>query len=408
MERPLPLLRPEGRAFTIFLGLLATLPMLSIDISTPTLPLLPAALGTTVTTAGLTISLFMVGFAGGQLIAGPRSDRAGRRPVLLLALGLYVVAGLGCTLAVSGPMLVTTRLLQGLGAGACAVLSLAIVQDLFQGEVARIKRSYVVIVVAVTPILAPAFGSFLTELAGWRSVHAVLVLGGCVLALTTWAAFEESRAADAALARRGFGHLLKDGPFLGIALTNALSYAAIFAYIAGSPLVILSVWQYPAMVFPAVFAATAIALSCGAWVSGRMAHRGVSAAILVRLSLLAQTIAGILLAAGVITDLVPRAALLIPLLIVLFTRGVIAPNLQHLAIERGGDQAGVASAGLGVSQLLAGAAASALAACLLPSFGAGAVGTPIAALACAALLSWIWAAWIVRQREKPNPLSVTD
>lgn len=407
MERPLPLLRPEGRAFTVFLGLLATLPMLSIDISTPTLPLLPAALGTTVTTAGLTISLFMVGFAGGQLIAGPRSDRAGRRPVLLLALGLYVVAGLGCTLAVSGPMLVTTRLLQGLGAGACAVLSLAIVQDLFQGEVARIKRSYVVIVVAVTPILAPAFGSFLTELAGWRSVHAVLVLGGCVLALTTWAGFEESRAADAALARRGFGHLLKDGPFLRIALTNALSYAAIFAYITGSPLVILSVWQYPAMVFPAVFAATAIALSCGAWVSGRMAHRGVSAAILVRLSLLAQTIAGNLLAAGVITDLVPRAALLIPLLIVLFTRGVIAPNLQHLAIERGGDQAGVASAGLGVSQLLAGAAASALAACLLPSFGAGAVGTPIAVLACAALLSWIWAAWIARQREKPS-LSVID
>ena len=293
MERPLPLLRPEGRAFTVFLGLLATLPMLSIDISTPTLPLLPAALGTTVTTAGLTISLFMVGFAGGQLIAGPRSDRAGRRPVLLLALGLYIVAGLGCTLAVSGPLLVTTRLLQGLGAGACAVLSLAIVQDLFQGEVARIKRSYVVIVVAVTPILAPAFGSFLTELAGWRSVHAVLVLGGCVLALITWAGFEESRPADAALARRGFGHLLKDGPFLGIALTNALSYAAIFAYITGSPLVILSVWQYPAMVFPAVFAATAIALSCGAWVSGRMAHRGVSAAILVRLSLLAQTTAGV-------------------------------------------------------------------------------------------------------------------
>lgn len=396
MDGSLPLLRPEGRPFTLFLGMLAALPMLSIDISTPTLPLLPQALGTTVTTAGLTISLFMVGFAAGQLVAGPRSDRAGRRPILLLALGLYTVAGLACTLAVSGTMLVTTRMVQGLGAGACAVLSLAIVQDLFQGEDARVKRSYIAIVVGVTPILAPAFGSFLTELAGWRSVHAVLVLGGTALTFIAWVGFTESRPANAALALRGFGHVLRDGTFLGIALTNALSYAAIFAYITGSPLVILGVWQFPPLVFPAVFAATAIALTCGAWISGWMARRRVPAALLIRLSLFLQTSAAILLAIGIVTGLVPRAALLFPLLIVLFARGVIAPNLQHLAIERGGDQAGAASAAFGVSQLLAGAAASAVVSCLLPSFGAGAVGTPIAILASAALLSWLWAACTAR------------
>lgn len=408
MDRALSRLRPEGRAFTLFLGMLAALPMLSIDISTPTLPLLPQALGATVTTAGLTISLFMVGFAAGQLVAGPRSDRAGRRPTLLLALGLYTAAGLACTLAVSGPMLVTTRLLQGLGAGACAVLSLAIVQDLFQGEAARIKRSYVAIVVGVTPILAPAIGSFLTELVGWRSVHAVLVLGGIALTLIAWVGFTESRQANAALAGRGFGYLLKDGPFLGIVLTNALSYAAIFAYITGSPLVILGVWRFPPFVFPMVFAATAIALTGGAWVSSWMARLGVPAGLLVRLSLFAQTVAGILLAAGIVTGLVPRAALLLPLVMVLFARGVIAPNLQHLAIERGGEQAGAASAGLGVLQLLAGAAASAVVAYLLPPFGAAAVGIPVAVLASAALLSWLWAAWITRQQQGVDPVSVVD
>lgn len=376
--------------------------MFSIDISTPTLPLLPGALGTTVTTAGLTISLFTAGFAAGQLIAGPRSDRAGRRPILLLALGLYTLAGVACTLAASGPMLVTTRLLQGFGAGACAVLSLAIVQDLFQGEGGRLKRSYIAIVVAVTPILAPAFGSFLTEFAGWRSVHAILVLGGAALTFIVWFGFTESRPANATLALRGLRHVLKDGSFLGIAVTNALSYAAVFAYITGSPLVILGVWQFPPLVFPAVFAATAIALTGGAWVSGWMAHRRVPAATLIRLSLLMQTSAGILLAAGIVTTLVPRATLLLPLLMVLFARGVIAPNLQHLAIERGGDQAGAASAGLGVSQLLAGAAASAGVAYLLPPFGAGAVGTPIAMLASAALLSWLAVAWVVRQRRGSN------
>jgi len=252
-------------------------------------------------------------------------------------------------------------------------------------------------VVGVTPILAPALGSFLAEFAGWRSVHAVLVLGGFVLTLIAGGGFSESRPANAMAGLRGFRDVLKDGLFVGIALTNALSYAAIFAYITGSPLVILGVWQFPPMVFPAVFAAGAIALTGGAWVSSWMARRRVPATTLIRLSLLVQTSAGILLAAGIITTVVPRAALLLPLLMVLFARGVIAPNLQHLAIERGGDQAGAASAALGVSQLLAGAAASAGVAYLLPPFGAGAVGTPIAVLAGAALLSWLWAAWVARQ-----------
>ena len=400
-DMPLSWLRPDGRAFTVFLGLLAALPTLSIDLSAPTLPVLPGALHTTVTMAGLTISLFMAGFAAGQLVAGPRSDRVGRRPVLLAAVGLYTVTALACTLATSGAMLVATRLVQGIGAGACAVISFAVVQDLFTGEAARIKRAYVAVMVAVMPILAPAIGSVLTAFAGWRSVHAVLVAGGVVLGLVAWSGFGESRPARRGGEPAGIGSVLRDGPFVAVALSNALSYAAIFTYIAGSPLVIVGVWRLPPFVFPAVFAATAISLTGGALTSSRLARLGMPAGAVVRVSLLVQVVAGIALAICNETRL-SHAVLLAPLLAVLFARGVIAPNLQHLAIERGNDQAGVASAALGVSQLFAGAVASGVVAWILPALGARAIALPLALLASAALLSWVWADWLGNRKNEAN------
>ena len=385
---------PESFAFTFLLGLFAALPALSIDISAPTLVLLPKALDTSTTVAGLTLSFFMIGFASGQLSGGRLSDRSGRRPVLLAGLCCYTLASVACTVSLSGLALVISRFVQGIGAGACSVLSFAMVQDLFEGDAARAKRSYVTVVFGAVPMLAPALGSLLSGFAGWRSVHGILAIAGGSLAVVTWLGVAESRCADLELfapaAAGGVVRLRDDPGFIGLTLANALSYGGVFAYIAGSPVVIIGQMGLSSAVFSAVFACTAAALTLGAWTSGRLSRRGFGAARLLGLALGTAVAATLTLAMAGVAGITSGAILLPPLLVALFTRGISAPNLQHLAIERRREQAGMASAAVGVTQLLSGALASAAVAVFLPDLRLGAVAIPMALFAAAALLVWRW------------------
>jgi DHA1 family bicyclomycin/chloramphenicol resistance-like MFS transporter len=382
---------PESFLFTILLGLFAALPALSIDISSPTLQLLPQALNTTTMMAGLSLSLFMVGFALGQFCGGPVSDRCGRRPVLVAGLASYTIASLACALALSGIALVIFRCLQGMAAGACSVLSFAIVQDLFVGEAARTKRSYVTVVFAAVPMAAPAIGSLLLAGFGsWRAIYAVLALCGGVLLCVIWAWVPESRRQRPGILVPSVPsvQLWRDRTFIGITVTNALSYGAIFAYIAGAPVVIIGQLGFSPAVFSAVFASTAVALTVGAWTSGRLGRRQLRAQALLGPSLALAAVAAVGLEAAIMAH-VPWPVALLPLLLaVMFARGMTAPNLQHLAIERRREGAGAASAALGVSQLVAGALSSAAVAALLPAFGPGAIAIPMALLAILAMLSW--------------------
>lgn len=374
--------------------MLAALPALSIDISAPTLPLLQSALETSGIVAGLTLSLFMAGFAFGQAVGGSSSDRSGRRPVLQAGLVCYTIAGIACALSPSGLVLVISRFVQGLGAGACSVLSFAIVQDLFEGDAARTKRSYVTVIFGVVPMLAPALGSLLSDLVGWRAIHGILALVGGSLLAVTWRGVAESRRTKSTVSASsnagGAIRLRDDFRFVGLTLANALSYGGIFAYIAGSPIIIIGQMRLSSTVFAGLFACTAAALTAGAWTSGLLSRRGVGGAAILGPSLGVAAAATLLLATACLAG-VCSGTILVPLLLVaLFTRGVIAPNLQHLAIERRQEQAGAASAAVGVSQLLSGALASAAVAVFVPDFGASAVAIPMALLATSALALWPW------------------
>ncbi len=379
--------------FTIVLGVFAGLPALSIDLSAPTLTILPTALDTTGFVAGLTLSLFMVGFAVGQFFGGRLSDRFGRRIVLLSALTFYVFAGMCCVFATSGPILVASRLVQGVGAGACAVQAMAIVQDVFRGEAARRKQSYVTVVISIVPMLAPAVGAFMVQAFGWRSVHAVLAVAGVLLLLLVALTIEESRPLESRSSLRGYGFkagldMLAESWFLRIAVTNALSYGAIFAYIAGAPVVVMQRFGYSSSAYAILFATTALSLTAGAYSNAGLGRR-VSGDQLVMPALALQSVATIILVLADHGSMVFRLALAIPgLMLCCFGRGVASPNLVHLGVSGHRENAGLAAAMIGLSQLLVGAAASVLVAALLPRFGLAAVAMPMAILASAAALFW--------------------
>ena len=332
---------PRSFAFTVLLGLFAALPALSVDMSAPTLALLPAALGTTPDTR----RAYLVSFHGRFRVGTSRRRRAVRRTTdddrsCWAAWPASRRPAPPARWPHPGTMLIICRLIQGFGAGSCAVIAFAMVQDLFEGDAARAKRSYVTVIFVAVPMLAPALGSVLMNLFGWRSVFGVLAIGGRGTARRHlgWRRERASRLATTAPVstshRSGQRTAVAGLPVRSHLLANALSYGAIFAYIAGSPVVIIGQMGRSSAVFAAVFACTAAALAAGAWTSGRLSRRGVDVKALLDPSLLAAAAATFALAAVSLSGITSGAVLIPLLLAVLYARGIIAPNLQHLAIER--------------------------------------------------------------------------
>jgi hypothetical protein len=137
---------PASMAFTLLMSFLSALPSFAIDMSLPAITETAASLRVAPAQAGLMMSLFMVGFAVAPLFYGPASDRYGRKPIVVFACMLFVIAGIGCALAQSLPTLLMWRVVQGAGAGASMTIALAIIRDLFEGQAARTKLFYVTII----------------------------------------------------------------------------------------------------------------------------------------------------------------------------------------------------------------------------------------------------------------------
>ncbi len=389
--------RPDTFGFTLLLGLLAALPALSIDISQPTLLSLQAEFLASPRTIGLTLTLFMIGFAAGQFGAGPLSDHYGRRPVLLTALACYSLTALGCALAGTAEALLALRLLQGAAAGGCAVLAFAMIRDLFVGDAARAKRSYVTIVFGLAPMLAPSVGAWMLDQWGWRPIYLALCVSGLLLLAVVMTGVAESRLAPSTTSlrprlRSAYLRVLSDRRFSALCAMNALSYGAVFAYIAGSPQVLMHHFGLSPGGYGVVFACTAAALTLGAYASGWSVRLGIGPRRLLWNCLAASAASAALLAVLIAADVTPWA--LFPLLLLhLFCRGVIGPNAQHVALDPMGGQAGTAAAAIGVIQILMGALSSACVALLLPMLGPAATTSVMAAFAVASLVMWGWVAW---------------
>ena len=231
---------PASMAFTVLLSFLVALPSFGIDMSLPALTETGAALRVTPARAGLMMSLFMVGFAIAPLFYGPASDRYGRKPIVVFACMLFTIAGIGCALAQSLPTLLMWRVVQGAGAGASMTIVLAIIRDLFEGQAARTKLSYVTITTMIVPMIAPTAGAALLGLGGWRVIHAVLAGVGLLVLLAMLLGFAESARIDPAtrlvpsVIARNYLRVLMHPLCLGYILVNSATFGALFAYVSGS------------------------------------------------------------------------------------------------------------------------------------------------------------------------------
>ncbi|MEH2067374.1 MAG: multidrug effflux MFS transporter [Nostoc sp.] len=387
-------IKPKSLGFTILLGALSALPPLSIDMGLPAFPTISRALLTSPGAVGLTLSLFMLGFAIAQLGFGPLSDCYGRKPVLLAGCGIFTLAGAICAAAPSITTLIAWRLVQGAGAGAGMVITLAIVRDLFDGPQARAQLSYVNLVMSVAPMIAPTIGGWVLAIASWRAIYGLLAVGGLLLLLAVGFGLSESLAqydVNAIKPRRlinNYGKILSNPICFGYALVNAMNFGCMFAYVAGSPLVMLNVFGVSTTVYGWLFASTAFGIVVGSFLNGRWSMQGVPPSRLLSISLIVAVVSTVALVVISISS-AAHVATLMPLLVLnTFCRGIISPNAIHGAIQPVPESAGVAAAVIGFLQMLGGSLASGLVAFLYDGHSAIAMSGVMAAFAIASYAAY--------------------
>ena len=363
-------LPPTSTAFTLLLGLLVALPSFGIDMSLPALTSMGAALGVAPERAGLMMSLFMLGFAVAPLFYGPVSDRYGRKPVVVFACTLFAIAGIGCAFARSLPTLLAWRVVQGAGAGASMTIALAIVRDLFEGQAARTRLSYVSIATMVVPMIAPSAGAALLALGGWRVIHAVLGGIGLLLLLAMLIGFTESARLDPAnrlvpsVIARNYLRVLMNPLCLGYILINAAAFGALFAYVSGSSLFLINVVGLRPGQFGVVFAATSLGIMAGAFLNGRLSTWGVAPFYPLTAGLVLAVVTATALLLMTLVGWMPLTPVILILIVGNFAFGLIAPNAMQGAMQPLPQIAGAAGAATGCIQMATAAVVSGLVALL--------------------------------------------
>jgi MFS transporter, DHA1 family, multidrug resistance protein len=340
---------------TVVLGTLTAFGPLSIDMYLPGLPAIASDFAAPASAAQLTLSLFFLGMATGQAIYGPLADRYGRRMPLLAGCVLYVLASLGCALAFSIESLIALRLVQALGGCAGMVIARSVVRDLFQGRDAARMFSFLMLVMGIAPITAPLIGGQLLVFLGWRAIFWLLAFFGMVCVLLVLFQLPETnppeRRAQAGIGKalQNYGLLLKDRRFVGYALTGGFISAGMFAYIAGSPFVLIEQYGVAPDRYGLIFGANALGLIIVSQLNRRLLDTFTTEQI-IRTTLLMALAAGAVLVAVAATGAGGLIGLLVPLFLCIVAVGLVGPNTSALAMEPYGQIAGSASAMMGVLQ----------------------------------------------------------
>jgi DHA1 family bicyclomycin/chloramphenicol resistance-like MFS transporter len=392
---PVRPLRPGSVSFTLLLSVLVTLASFATDMGLPVLAATAASLGVVPGRAALTLSVFMAGFALGPLVVGPLSDHYGRRRLLLVGCATFAVGGALAAFSTTLSALLVWRTLMGVGAGACQVLAIAIVRDLFAGPEARVRQSYVNLAAGLAPVLAPSLGVVIADMSGWRAIYGVLAGGGLALlcALTLLLGESAPRRAESSLTLaatlRSYARVVRHRVSFGYVLVQALNFGALFAYVSGSSLVLIELLHVGQRAYGVLFACTAFGLMAGAFLNAQLIRRGVSSRRLIACGLAAIVGSALLLLALTLARAL-AVSLLVPLAVAGFVgQGMVRPHTAQGALEPVPEIAGVASAVLSAVQMVAGAAASAVVAALFDETSALAMTAPMAICAVAAAAVYV-------------------
>lgn len=258
--------KSQSLIFVIILGALTAIGALSIDMFLPGLPDIQNDFHTTTSNAQLTLSLFMIGLALGNLFAGPISDSIGRRKPLWISMLIYTIASLGVVFVTNIQVMIALRFIQGITGGAASVISRAIASDMYKGKELTKFLSLLMLVNGVAPVIAPAIGGVILSFAVWRMVFIILTVFGVLMVIGTLTKVPESLQEDEKDSNgiremfKNFKHLLFTPKFVLPMAIQGFSFIMLFTYISASPFIVQKIYHMSALQFSIMFAGIGITL----------------------------------------------------------------------------------------------------------------------------------------------------
>jgi len=342
-------MQTQSPRFTAFLASIGALTSLSIDMSLPAVPAIEHEFGVATGRGGLSVSLFLAGYALTPLAGGPLADRFGRRPVLLVSLILFAASALACAASPGYTMLLVCRLLQGCASGVATTLPLAIVRDLLHGNKARQRISEVTTINNMMPIVAPILGSSLMTLGSWRIVFGAQAVFATAIVAALLFGFRESLP----LARRqllhpsqvvkNYARLLANRTFVGYSLMYALTFACMFSFVSSSPLILMQRMHVTRSAYTWIFAIIATGTILGSFASGVLSRRQCPLRGMLTFGLMLMVTASFCAAALQLAGVHEPVAAVIPAFLTLFGFGLTGPAITLNALEPLPDLAGSGS-----------------------------------------------------------------
>lgn len=377
----------------LLLGLITAVGPFAIDIYLPALPTLGASLHASPARVQMSLTVFFVIVGVCQLFYGPVSDVFGRKPPIYAGLVIFAVASVGCALAPTIETLIAFRALQAFGACAGMVIPRAIVRDLYTGHEAAKLMSLLMLVMSVSPILAPLAGSLVISLWSWREVFAVLAVLALACLVMTIVQLPETHPAERRLGKTlgsafsSYGALLRDPVFIGLSVVCGFGLATFFVFIGSAPFVYIEHYGLTPTQFSLAFALNAASFFAMSQLTARLSARfGLAPLILWSVA----AVAAVMAVLAVTTLWVDSLALTMASLFIGFGfLGLLLPAAGVLSLEDHGAVAGSASALLGAIQMIIGALSMTL-------IGVFADHTPasmligIALCAIAAMFTTVW------------------
>lgn len=376
----------------LVLGLMSAIGPFAIDMYLPAMPRLAADLQVSEAEAQATLSVYFLIFGIAQLIYGPMADAVGRRWPMIVGIAIFLIASVAAVFAPDLGTLVAARAVQALGAAALMVVPRAVIRDLSTGPEAARMMAAIMIVIAVSPMLAPLAGSAIMLVGSWRWIFGAMAVAAVVSLYLAVAVLPETldpasrRPVSIGQMLAGSRRLLTDRQFLGLTFIGGFGMSSFFVFLSQASFVYTGQFGLSPTQFSLAFAVNALgffaASQFAGWVSARL---GMERAI--ALAITAFTLVALALLAVVLIGPVTLPRIMIGLFLANVFLGLVMPTTAVAALDPHPDIAGLASSLGGTLQLLTGAGMIALTSALLPSTAVAMVAAVAFCAVCAATVA---------------------
>ncbi|WP_337965673.1 multidrug effflux MFS transporter [uncultured Flavobacterium sp.] len=347
----------------LILGSLTALGPFSIDMYLPGFSGIAKDLNTTVAKVSMTLSSYFIGISAGQLLYGPLLDRFGRKKPLFIGLMVYILASLGCVYVADIDTFILLRFIQAVGSCAATVASVAMVRDLFPVKDIPKVFSLLMLVLGLSPMLAPTIGGYVTEDYGWHTVFFILMCMGIVILIASQIGLPNSYKPDTSISLKpkpiitNFLKVLKEPQFYTYAFTGAIAFSGLFTYVAASPIIFMDIYHVDAKIYGWIFAFMSVSFIGSSQLNSILLKRFSSEQMIFG-ALILQSVIGIVFLILALNNLLGLYQTSAMLFLFLGCLGISNPNTAGLTMAPFAKNAGSASALMGAIQLGLGALAS--------------------------------------------------